>query len=137
MLPPSTEIVPEASIVIAPPSPSAFPSPRVLASTTLPCVRERLLVVILISPEFSTEFGVPAKVLALTLPPLVRVTLALSIPSGKLKLPSALMPISPAVDNPPNSALPAGAKIIPPSKSTLPPNRAIVSPVATCKLAPD
>ena len=78
----------------------------------------------------------PPAALTSTSEPLVKVISALATPLGKLRLASALIPISPAADNPPNSTLAPPAKIFPPSKSTLPPIRVMLSPVATSKPLP-
>ena len=67
---------------------------------------------------------------------LVKLTSALAISSGKLRLLSTLISISPAADNPPNSTFPPGAKIFPPDKLTLPPAKVISFPTDTSKPRP-
>ena len=60
-------------------------------------------------------------------------TLALSTPSGKLKLKLSTIVIVPVASNPPNSILLRSAVIFPPLKVILPPIKARVCPVSTCK----
>ena len=144
------------SIVTLPPSPVA--PEFILFSTRLPTsaivIFPKAFSLIspacaVVEPKFSlipAEISLPpeiSKLLALTVtkPPSEEATstkassvndiFPLAIPSGKVKLPSALMPISPAADNPPISTLPPGAVIFPPSKLMSPPSKARVSPVST------